>query len=111
MSVLLHQPELRKRLDAELAGVLTELLDPGRDPGAQGHVVPDEKPDHQRAPEEERERVQDEPGLAVRRRGRLWDPDYVLPAAAARARSVRRLIFPELVSGNSSTNSTTRGYL
>ena len=33
----------------------------------------------------------------------------VLPAA--RARSVRRLIFPELVSGNSSTNSTTRGYL
>ena len=30
---------------------------------------------------------------------------------AARARRVRRLIFPELVSGNSSTNSTIRGYL
>ena len=30
---------------------------------------------------------------------------------AARARKVRRLIFPELVSGNSSKNSTTRGYL
>ena len=31
--------------------------------------------------------------------------------SAARVRRMRRLIFPELVSGNSSTNSTTRGYL
>ena len=39
--------------------------------------------------------------------GRL--PGHSFPAA--RARRMRRLIFPELVSGNSSTNSTSLGYL
>ena len=87
-------------------------------------------PHHERAPDEEGEGTQDELGLAVETRpcggrqerqthdGRGSDPERgpAVPmkahsSPAARARRVRRLIFPELVNGNSSTNSTIRGYL